>query len=76
MAAPTYARQLSDAQEALAAIVSGQLQSHSTLAGQFQHLSVSDLRKHIEWLETKAAQEARGNKGYVGLAQVGSGWAR
>jgi hypothetical protein len=73
MAPPTYAKQLADAREALAAIVSGQLASHSTLAGSYQHLSVNDLQKHIEWLEVKASQERTGRRGYVALAQMSGG---
>ncbi len=73
MAVPTYAQQLNDARTALAAIVSGQLASHSTLSGSFQHLSIDQLQKHIEWLEVKAMQERTGRKGYMALAQVTGG---
>lgn len=63
MAAPSYQKQLEDAKEALSLIVSGQLASHSTLAGQFSHLSINDLRNHIEWLEGKDRQEKAENAG-------------
>jgi predicted sulfurtransferase len=71
MAAPTYKTQLSQAQEALAAIVSGQLESHSTLAGQFRHLSIEQLRDHIEWLEMKAQQEEAGGRRFVAFTGGG-----
>lgn len=75
MAAPTYATQLDEAKEALALIVAGQLESHSTLAGQFKHWTPAQLRDHVDWLEDKAREEAidtggtRAGKRQVGFAK-------
>ena len=75
MAAPTYAVQLDEAIEALALIVAGQLDSHSTLAGQYKHWTPEQLRDHIDWLEDKARQEdiddtgSRAGKRQVGFAK-------
>ena len=57
MAPPSYSKQLEDAKEALALIVAGQLESHSTLAGSFKNWSPAQMRDHIEWLEQKSRQE-------------------
>lgn len=72
MAAPTYSTQLEEAKEALALIVSGQLESHSTLAGQYKHWTPSQLRDHIDWLEDKTREEEIDDSGNrAGKRQVG-----
>lgn len=58
MAAPTFSEQLTAAQEALHAVVSGKLLSHSSLSGSFTKLSPGELRDHINWLEQKVREEA------------------
>lgn len=76
MSAPTYSKQLEEAKEALSLIVSGQLESSSTLAGSFKNWTPEQMRDHIEWLEVKARQEAiedAGNRAgtrYVAYAGV------
>lgn len=72
MAAPSYATQLEEAKEALALIVAGQLESHSTLAGQYKHWTPAQLREHIDWLEGKVRDEEIETGGTrAGQRQVG-----
>jgi hypothetical protein len=78
MAAKTYRSQLDEAKEAMQLIVAGQLQSHSTLAGTYQHFTLPDLREHISWLEDMATREEsvssgnRAGRRYCAVAMSGS----
>jgi hypothetical protein len=56
----SYRRQLEEAQEALALVVRGGIESHSTLAGTFKNWTPDQLRSHIDWLESKVSMEADG----------------
>lgn len=58
--ATSYRTQLEEAQEALALVVRGGIESHSTLAGSFKNWTPDQLRAHIDWLESKVAMEMDG----------------
>lgn len=58
--ATSYRTQLEEAQEALALVVRGGIESHSTLAGTFKNWTPAAIREHIEWLEGKVRMEEDG----------------
>ncbi len=76
MAVKTYAEQLDEAKEALQLLIAGQLQSHSTLSGSYQHFTPHELRAHIDWLEDKATREQNASVGsgrkYCAIASQGN----
>ena len=78
MAATSWTKQLEEAKEALHLIVSGQLESSSTLAGSFKNWTPAQMRDHINWLEMKSRQECldssdnRAGTRYVAYAGVRS----
>lgn len=58
MAAPTYAAMLESAKQAYSDILSGKISSYQINGRSITYQNIGELQAQIQWLETKAAQEA------------------